>query len=289
LTRAIGVATAAAVVAVAGVALSISLVAGDGRDPSIGGPPPPTETTEPPMLDPLFEEIDRALEALPVASAAFNAPAELPLGDSAEIQLLLSLGKPVSELQAELTEIGEREGAQVRVAPLMEARLTGSGFRIEALTPERQPVGRRTDTEWRWEVEGTDGGSQRLHLSLAALIIVEGERTPRAVRTFDREIEVQVTLRQRITGFIGDNWQWLWAALVVPLLGLAAGLVRARRSHRAEGAATSYVQGPSSKTWHWCRNCSNYPITIDKTRPTRPSSGLCKQCSAKEADKNCRS
>ena len=79
------------------------------------------------------------------------------IGDSAEIQLLLSLGKPIGELQAELTEIGEREGARVRVSPVMEARLTGGGFKIEALTPERQPVGRTTDTEWRWEVEGTEG------------------------------------------------------------------------------------------------------------------------------------
>ncbi len=290
MTRTIGVvaAAAAAVVAVASVGLTISVLAGDGSDPTIGGPPP-TETTEPPTLDPLFDEIDRALEAQPLASAAFNAPTELPLGDSAEIQLLLSLSKPVSDLQAELTEIGQSQGAQVRVAPLMEARLTGGGFRIEALTPERQPIGRTTDTEWRWEVEGTEQGSQRLHLSLSALITAGGEQTPRAVRTFDREIDIEVTLRQRITGFIGDNWQWLWTAILVPLGYLVLRWVKARARPREEQAETSFVQGPRSKTWHWCRNCSNYPITIDKTRPTRPASGLCSQCSAKEADKNCRS
>jgi hypothetical protein len=237
----------------------------------------------------VFDEIDRALAAQPLASAAFNAPTELRLGDAAVIQLLLSLSKPLDDLRAELREIGEREGARIRVAPLMEARLTGSGFRVEALTPEIQPVGRRTDTEWSWEVEGTEGGSQRLHLSLAALITVEGERTPRAVRTFDREIEVNVTVNQRITGFIGDNWQWLWAALVVPLLGLAAGLVKSRRRRPEEAAQTRYVQGPRSRTWHWCRNCSNYPSTIATMRPARPPTGLCKQCEAKEADGNCRS
>jgi hypothetical protein len=249
---------------------------------------PPTATAPPP-LDPVFDEIDRALAAMPLATAAFNAPEELRLGDSVEIHLLLSVSKPISDLKAELTEIGEREGAQVRVAPVMEARLTGDGFRITAQRPERQVVGRTIDPEWIWDVEGTEGGSQQLHLTLTALITVEGERTPRPVRTFDEEIEIRVTLRQKVTGFIGDNWQWLWAVIVAPLLGLAAGLVRARRHRRQEKVETSYVQGPSSKTWHWCRNCSNYPITIDKTRPTRPSSGLCNQCTAKEADKNCRS
>ena len=129
----------------------------------------------------------------------------------------------------------------------MEARLTGGGFRIEALTPERQPVGRSSTTEWRWEVHKTEGGSHALHLTLSALITVEGERTPRAVRTFDREIEIQVTLRQRITGFVGDNWQWLWAALIVPLLGLAAGSVKARRNRRDEGVETSYVQAQEAR------------------------------------------
>jgi hypothetical protein len=288
LTRAIVAVVVALALALVVLAAILSSSGGDSDDNATA--PPPTETGSTlPTLDPVFDEIDRALEAQPLASAAFNAPTELRIGDSAVIQLLLSLGKPISDLQAELTEIGEREGARVRVAPLMEARLTGGGFRIEALTPERQPVGRTTDTEWRWEVEGTEGGSQRLHLSLSALITVEGERTPRAVRTFDQEIEIRVTFRQRITGFIGDNWQWLWAALVVPLLGLAAGLVRSRRHRREEEVETSYVQGPRSRTWHWCRNCSNYPSTIGKTRPTRPSSGLCNQCTAKEADKNCRS
>ena len=294
--RAIGVAAVAAtaVVVVASAVLILSLGEEEAAfGPSGDPPPPPTETGTAtgvaPPLDPVFDEIDRALEAQPLASAAFNAPTELGIGESAEIQLLLSLAKPIRDLQAELTEIGEREGAQVRVAPLMEARLTGGGFRIEALTPERQPVGRSSTTEWRWEVEGTEGGSHALHLTLSALITVEGERTPRAVRTFDREIEIQVTLRQRITGFVGDNWQWLWAALIVPLLGLAAGFVKARRNRRDEEVETSYVQGPRSETWHWCRNCSNYPITVARTRPTRPSSGLCKQCGAKDADKNCSS
>ena len=281
-----------AIVAVVAVALALVVLGAlvfsqDGDEPESS--PAPTQTSDgPPItIDPAFDEIDRALKALPLASAAFNTPTKLGLGDPAVIQLLLSLSKPLGDLQAEPREIGERQGARIRVSPVMEARLTGSGFRIEALTPETQPVGRTTDTEWSWEVEGTEGGSQRLHLSLAALITVEGERTPRAVRTFDREIEVNVAVTERITGFIGDNWQWLWAALVVPLLGLAAGLVKSRRRRPTEPAERRYVQGPRSKTWHWCRNCSHYPSTVATMRPARPPTDLCKECQAKESDGNC--
>ena len=51
----------------------------------------------------------------------------------------------------------------------------------------------------------------------------------------------------------------------------------------------TYVKASGSDTWHWCRNCSNYPATIEKSTSTRPSYDLCNQCKSKEADKTCRS
>ena len=53
--------------------------------------------------------------------------------------------------------------------------------------------------------------------------------------------------------------------------------------------AKTYVQGQRTDTWHWCRNCSNYPATVVKRRKTRPTSGdLCNQCKGKERNGNCR-
>lgn len=52
----------------------------------------------------------------------------------------------------------------------------------------------------------------------------------------------------------------------------------------------SYVQAPGSDTWHWCRNCSNYPSSIAKSQGTRPTTGeLCNQCRSKQAAGDCRS
>lgn len=50
----------------------------------------------------------------------------------------------------------------------------------------------------------------------------------------------------------------------------------------------SYVRAPGSDTWHWCRNCSNYPETIASRRESRPSGDLCNQCKSKERDNTCR-
>jgi hypothetical protein len=69
-----------------------------------------------------------------------------------------------------------------------------------------------------WEVTN-QASAQTLHLALSAHIDVAGRDAPLVVRTFDRDIQVDITIPQRVSGFIQKNWQWLWAAIVVPIVG----------------------------------------------------------------------
>jgi hypothetical protein len=99
----------------------------------------------------------------------------------------------------------------------MEARLSGTNFSILALAPEVQAVTWNEPTEWRWEVRPTEAGSQALHLTLTAILQIEGTDSTRAIRTLDRDITVQVTWPQRVGGFAAANWQWLWTTVAVPI------------------------------------------------------------------------
>jgi hypothetical protein len=101
----------------------------------------------------------------------------------------------------------------------MEARLTGPNFEITAITPEQQALSGANITQWTWEVKPTSEGTHRLHLTLTAIIQVEGDPTSRAIRTFDKEIIVEVTLAQKVGDFVNNNWEWLWATIVVPIAG----------------------------------------------------------------------
>ena len=50
----------------------------------------------------------------------------------------------------------------------------------------------------------------------------------------------------------------------------------------------TYVRG-NSDTWHWCRNCSNWPTVDCEERYSKPSSGeLCNECRAKDDAGTCR-
>jgi hypothetical protein len=53
----------------------------------------------------------------------------------------------------------------------------------------------------------------------------------------------------------------------------------------------TYKRKKGSDTWHWCRNCSQYPTGSDtETSSSKPSSGeLCNQCRGKEQAGNCTS
>lgn len=52
--------------------------------------------------------------------------------------------------------------------------------------------------------------------------------------------------------------------------------------------ANVYRKQKGSDTWHFCRNCSNWPTSNYDERYIKPNSGeLCNQCKDKEKLGNC--
>jgi len=178
--------------------------AGEGSAPSPASP---------------FEIVDSILESLRIGTIAFNAPAAMNINDTVPIQLLLSLSGTPEQLKAALSAGGSAEAARIRVCDRMEARLTGPDFAITAVTPEVQAISAKATTEWKWDVKPESEGSHVLHLTLSVLLQVGDSETPRAIRTFDKMIVVEVTWKQKALAFLRGYWQWLWAAILVPLAG----------------------------------------------------------------------
>jgi hypothetical protein len=103
---------------------------------------------------------------------------------------------------------------------------------VEPVTPELQAVSGEDVTEWRWEIEATQTGRQRLHLTLTAIIELAGSQSPRTIRTFDKILEIRVSWSRRMSNFIGQNWQWLWTAILIPL---GAWFLRSRGTRSSGG------------------------------------------------------
>ncbi len=163
--------------------------------------------------------VDKVLRELSWGNIAFNAPSTMRYKQPRTVELLLSPSLSASQLQAQLEQRVASESDRVRISNRMEAELAGRGFTVEALTPSLQAIASMQTSRWKWEVTPTDSGPQRLYITLSAHIDVAGRDAPLVVRTFDRTIDVEITIPLRVSEFIEKNWQWLWAALLVPIAG----------------------------------------------------------------------
>lgn len=165
------------------------------------------------------DRIDIILRNMEFGNIAFNTPRSLNIQDTAIIQLLLNAKIPFDLLKQQLEWAGAREGTKIKISDKMEASLTAPNFAITPISPGIQAISRKETTEWKWEIKPKSTGRHYVHLTLSALLNIEGESTPRAIRTFDRRIEIDITWGQLAKGFFSNNWQWLWAALIVPIAG----------------------------------------------------------------------
>ncbi|MCP5245560.1 MAG: hypothetical protein H6937_06260 [Burkholderiales bacterium] len=161
--------------------------------------------------------IDQILATLEFGNIVFNPPEKMNIDETRQIQLLLGMKETIEQLKQMIEEKGIKDGDRIRVSDRMEARLTGLNFNILAITPEEQGITRTEITKWKWEIKPKSGGQQELHLTLAALIDVYGETTRRSIRVFDKKIDVEVTLSQRIYLFFKDYLiEILLAAVLLP-------------------------------------------------------------------------
>ena len=83
--------------------------------------------------------------------------------------------------------------------------------------------------------------------------------------------------------------------LVAYLVQFTAGAhprTPARAEEKPEGrrpGASEYRKAKSSATWHFCLNCSGWPVTNFEVCMTRPGEGeLCNECKAKDKDGTCK-
>lgn len=175
-------------------------------------------TVEPPVNNLSLEYIDDILSDLPFGNIAFNAPSTLNLGDASIVELLLSSESTVNELKQRLISVGQKEGYRIRIANDMQASLWGRGFQCKPIMPEEQVVSPSNATHWKWDVQAIKGGKQTLHLTISVNIYINQHATHYAIKTFEHNIDVQVTLRMQFASFISSYWLWIITVLLIPAI-----------------------------------------------------------------------
>ncbi len=194
-------------------------------DPVPGSPTPPATPTLSPSLTaistfgPEFIDIDQALRASLPATIAYNVPQSMRLNDTASLELLLNPSVAPSELEAQITQDGEVITANIQITPRMRAVLIAQEadtFVIRSMhASDEQLVSPTQTTKWSWDVTAKKGGIHRLTLQIHRFISVNGAEEWRLVEAYRRDIEVQVTMAQRLLML---DWKWIVGILVTALL-----------------------------------------------------------------------
>lgn len=174
----------------------------------------------PSRIEASLRDVDTLIRNLPLGNVAFNVPDKMDLDESTELDLALSLASATEDLKKSMASPhlkGLIESAAIRVTDRMEARLTGNGFQITAVTPELQVVVPSEPATWKWLIKAAHPGVHELHLTVSALIEINKSTTPFVSRTFEKTIRVEVSWQKKIAGFAQDNWQWVWTAIAAPI------------------------------------------------------------------------
>jgi hypothetical protein len=195
--------------------------------PTAGDSPPtvlePTTIDSSSPVEEQLEQIDKLLSQSIQSSIAYNVPDAVTLDSTVTIELLLNPSITPTQLAGQITANGEVVTAQIEVTPMMKAELISKNGEALAIQPIHanavQLVSNLDTTRWAWLVTGKKSGQQKLLLVIYRLIKFEGQEFWREVRSYEAEINVEVTFGQRLQS-PGWGWAVVWFLAIFLLAAL---------------------------------------------------------------------
>jgi hypothetical protein len=188
-------------------------------------------------------KIDRALEALDAAKAAFNTPDHARAGTPISVEVVLSTHLSPEKLKSLVVQSGGQVTlADLKISDRMVATLSGgSAFDISPTTPTEQWISEKEPTRWAWIVTPKAVGEQFLILSFDAVISIDGKDDKRSITTLRRRIDVEVGWPEtwgewlELARKTAEDISYLWAAILLPIGAGAWALFKHNRTTKTNG------------------------------------------------------
>jgi hypothetical protein len=124
----------------------------------------------------------------------------MKIGETADVELILH-------------GTGQPSGARRKVA----ARLSAIAFAVSPGSDEEQSIGHGQDLHWNWQLQAMTAGSQTIKATMTSHVVVNNQTNSHEIGTLSKPIVIEATPTPNpFTSFVAKNWQWLWAAILVP-------------------------------------------------------------------------
>jgi hypothetical protein len=126
-------------------------------------------------------------------------------------------------LKEQISEPGDvQTSANVEITPQMKAELISADPDALAITPLHddpiQVISGTQTTKWSWFVTAKKEGTQKLSLVIYRLVKYENKEDWRVVETYKADINIKVTLLNRLRAL---GWEWI-VGPIIALLAIAA-------------------------------------------------------------------
>ena len=166
-------------------------------------------------------ELKRALAQLEEGSALLFIPDAIALDSSRDVHLVLHPEWQPEAFIENLHATGTVDTIQFPVASRMKAYLISrdSDFEILSIPPghDSKPIFDSTATTWTWDVKALQPGDLKLRVGIDAhLPLPNGAVEHNVFTSPPARVEVKGRFSRYVLAFIRNNWQWLWAVLLVP-------------------------------------------------------------------------
>ncbi|MGH7437601.1 MAG: hypothetical protein ACRENE_18135 [Polyangiaceae bacterium] len=157
----------------------------------------------------------------------FDVPGHMTQGKSAEVKVTVSNSEAIIKQTFAAASTPPTVLPQ-GLSPEMSVDLDGGeDFDITPKAGGKQVVQFDRPTTWRFTVLPKGHGPTHLALYVHSWVNLPGYPLDAPVDAYTRrDIAVEINVPYLVAGFVTRNWQWLFGALLVPIVGLIANKLR---------------------------------------------------------------
>ena len=129
-------------------------------------------------------------------------------------------------------KVDDNQLEKIATTGVMAAELHGDGFTI---TPRKhptesqdndgfvvKPIALYKETVWDWTVKAAElSRKEEGHALFLSLFVYPEDAKGKFIKVIGRDWQIVVyeTVGQKLAGFTGDHWQWIWSAFIIPVVG----------------------------------------------------------------------
>lgn len=151
------------------------------------------------------------------ANAVFAVPNKSNINEEIKAQLIIDPVRTIEEIQKDITVGPIKSAEQIKIAKIVSAKLNAPDFTITSASSTEQAIIEDSKTEWIWNLRPLKPGLHPINLVIEAQVTVNNKTTPHFIRTFDKQVMIEISTTQVITNWWAKYWQWVFVTLLLPL------------------------------------------------------------------------